>query len=202
MKDFSLDKQIKLYREKLTDSCSKELEPYRKIWRDMMTNTETQRIIGEYLLKNFSVTGATCVGLAKKHFGLDRLIFDLVIVDEAGKALLGELLLPINRAKNIIIIGDHKQLPPVIDPAFFDENKVNISDIVDEETRAQFFDMSLFEKLYETCPTENKCMLNIQFRMPTKIGEMISNLFYERKLISTPTCSEKSALFFGNNIFS
>ena len=201
LKDFSLNKQVDLYREKLFDACSKELEPYRKIWRDMMTNTETQRIIGEYLLKNFSVTGATCVGLAKKHFGLDRLIFDLVIVDEAGKALPGELLLPINRAKKIIIIGDHKQLPPVIDPAFFDESRVNISDIVDDETRDQFFATSLFEKLYETCPAENKCMLDIQFRMPKKIGEMVSNLFYERKLSSAPNCSEKPALFFGNNIF-
>lgn len=201
LKDFSLDKQVELYTESLSEPCRADLMPYRKIWRDMMKNAETQGLVGEYLLKKFSVTGATCVGLAKKHFGLDRLSFDLVIADEAGKALPGELLLPINRAKKIIIIGDHKQLPPVIDPAFFDETKINIKDIVDEENRDKFFATSLFEKLYETCPAENKCMLDIQFRMPTKIGQMISNLFYDGKLKSAPICDEKSALFFGNNIF-
>lgn len=201
LKDFSLDKQVELYKEKLNESCRADLVSYRKIWRDMMKNSETQGQVGEYLLNNFSVTGATCVGLAKKHFGLDKLSFDLVIADEAGKALPGELLLPINRAKKIIIIGDHKQLPPVIDPAFYDENKINIKDIVDEESRNKFFSTSLFEKLYETCPADNKCMLDTQFRMPTRIGAMISNLFYDGRLNSAPSCTEKFPLFFHNNIF-
>lgn len=201
MQDFSLDKQVALYREKLNEPCSVDLTPYRKIWRDMMNNSETQGFIGECLLKNFSVTGATCVGLAKKHFGLDRLSFDLVIADEVGKALPGELLLPINRAKKIIIIGDHKQLPPVIDSAFYDETKINIKDIVEDESRDKFFSTSLFEKLYETCPNDNKCMLDIQFRMPTRIGEMVSKLFYGGRLNSAPVCREKAPMFFDNNIF-
>lgn len=201
MKDFSLDKQVELYSEKLSKPCRADLTPYRNIWRDMMTNAETQGVVGEYLLKNFAVTGATCVGLENKHFGLDRLSFDLVIADEAGKALPGELLLPINRAKKIIIIGDHKQLPPVIDPAFFDESKINIKDIVDEESRDRFFSTSLFEKLYESCPKDNKCMLDIQFRMPARIGDMVSHLFYDGRLSSAPVCRNKTPLFFGNNIF-
>lgn len=200
MKDFSLDRKVALYSESLAEPCRAELMPYREIWRDMMTNSETQGLVGEYLLKNFSVTGATCVGLAKKHYGLDRLSFDLVIADEAGKALPGELLLPINRAQKVIIIGDHKQLPPVIDPVFYDENKINIKDIVDEESRQKFFETSLFEKLYESCPNDNKCMLNIQFRMPTRIGQTVSNLFYDGQLNSAPHCDKKFPLFFDNNI--
>ena len=201
MKAFSLDSRIELYAEKLAEPCREDLLPYRKIWRDMLNHTETRALVGECLLKNFSVTGATCVGLEKKNFGLDRLSFNLVVADEAGKALPGELLIPINRAKKIIIIGDHKQLPPVVDPAFFDEKKINISDIVDEESRGNFFATSLFEKLYETCPDENKCMLNIQFRMPASIGEMISNLFYGGRLQSAPTCYRKLPMFFDTNIF-
>lgn len=200
LKDFSLDKQVELYRESLCAPCHPSLQNYREIWRDMMKNTETQGLVGEYMLKKFSVTGATCVGLAKKHFGLDKLSFDLVIADEAGKALPGELLLPINRAKKVVIIGDHKQLPPVIDPAFFDETKINIKDIVDEDSRDKFFATSLFEKLYEACPNENKCMLDIQFRMPTRIGELVSNLFYDGLLHCAPDCERKTSLFFNNNI--
>lgn len=44
-------------------------------------------------------------------------------------------------------------------------------------------------------------MLDIQFRMPTRIGEMVSNLFYGGRLNSATVCREKAPLFFGNNIF-
>ena len=44
-------------------------------------------------------------------------------------------------------------------------------------------------------------MLNIQFRMLTRICEMVNDLFYEVKLHSSPTCDKKFPLFFGNNIF-
>lgn len=200
MKQLSLDKQIASYTDKLSGSCE-NLQYYREIWKSMMKNPDTQRLVGEYMLKNFSVIGATCVGLAKKHYGLDKLSFDLAIVDESGKALPGELILPINRAKKVIIIGDHKQLPPVIDPAFFDDTKINISDIVDDEDRNQFFETSLFEKLYEDCPNDNKCMLNVQFRMPTMIGKMVSDLFYNGQLHSDSICDEKYPLCFDKNIF-
>lgn len=169
MKDFSLDKQVTLYNKSFSQLCRPDLQPYRKIWRSMMQSSETQDLVGEYLLKNFSVTG--------------------------------ELLLPINRAKKVIIIGDHKQLPPVKDPAFDDESKINIKNIVDEGERDKFFKTSFFEKLYKSCPNDNKCMLNIQFRMLTRICEMVNDLFYEGKLHSSPTCDKKFPLFFGNNIF-
>ena len=71
----------------------------------------------------FPIIGATCVGLESRHSGLNGIEFDLVIIDEAGKALAGELLIPINRAKKVIIIGDHKQLPPVINPALYKGGK-------------------------------------------------------------------------------
>ena len=200
LKELSLENRVAEYRATLTKPCRADLQRYRAIWCDMLINAETQGQIGEYLLKNFSVTGATCVGLEKKNFGLDKLSFDLVVADEAGKALPGELLMPINRAKKIIIIGDHKQLPPVTDPAFFDETKLNISDIIDEDSRDRFFATSLFEKLYEACPDDNKCMLNIQFRMPTPIGDMISRLFYGGQLACAPNCDKKFPMFFGSNI--
>ncbi|MCR2102054.1 AAA family ATPase [Campylobacter upsaliensis] len=42
-------------------------------------------------------------------------VFDVAIVDEAGRATLSELLVPCIKAKRIILVGDHKQLAPVID---------------------------------------------------------------------------------------
>lgn len=133
MKDFSLEHRLEEYDRILENPVRADLQHYREMWRAMLSNSEDKSFIGEYVLKNFAIVGATCVGLAAKHFGLDQLSFDLVIADEAGKAAPGELLLPINRAKKVIIIGDHKQLPPVIDPIFFDKTKINVSDILDDE---------------------------------------------------------------------
>ena len=200
MKNFSLEHRLEQYDRRLENPVRADLQHYRDIWRAMLSNSEDKNFIGEYLLKNFAIVGATCVGLAAKHFGLDQLSFDLIIADEAGKAAPGELLLPVNRAKKVIIIGDHKQLPPVIDPIFFDKTKINVSDILDDEDPHKFFETSLFEKLYESCPDDNKCMLNLQFRMPLEIGQMVSALFYDGRLNSAVSCAKKFPLFFGNNL--
>ncbi len=43
--------------------------------------------------------------------GLDG--FDVVIIDEVSKATPLELLLPLMRARKAILVGDHRQLPPL-----------------------------------------------------------------------------------------
>ena len=66
-------------------------------------------------LKSMNVIGATCVHIATSRY---REIFndsyDCLIMDEASKATSAESLIPISRAKQIILIGDHKQLPPFV----------------------------------------------------------------------------------------
>lgn len=66
------------------------------------------------------------MGLAQKGIGIDRIEFDLVIIDEAGKALASELVIPLVQAKKAVIIGDHRQLPAVINPALYDEEKIEL----------------------------------------------------------------------------
>lgn len=199
LQDYHFDQQVENYSKELSDMpCRKDLQVYRTQWIHLLHDKDTRNRVGEYMLQNFDVVGATCVGLAKKQFGLDSLEFDLVIIDEAGKALPGELLLPINRARKVIIIGDHKQLPPVIDAALYD-GTVDTSDILDEDEDT-FYNTSLFEKLYESCPSTNKCMLNKQFRMPVVIGELISHLFYDSQLTSATSCTIKKPLCLENNL--
>ena len=47
--------------------------------------------------------------------------FDVVIMDEASKATPPELISPLVFGKKVIIIGDHKQLPPMINEKDFSE---------------------------------------------------------------------------------
>lgn len=200
LQNYYFENRLAEYENQLSNgACPEELRPYRERWLKLLEDEENKVQISEYLLNNFSVIGATCVGLAKKKLGLNRIDFDLVIIDEAGKALPGELLIPINHAKKVIIIGDHKQLPPVVDPVLFNGG-VQLNDVINEDSFNEFFSTSFFQYLYEQCPEDNKCMLTMQFRMPAVIGDLISQLFYDGKLESAPNCAQKQPLLFSHHM--
>lgn len=154
--------------------------------------------VGELIMKGHKVIGATCVGLAKKRIGLDRIIFDLVVIDEAGKALPAEILIPYIKAKKIILIGDHKQLPPTVNTALFDESKIEMDDR--DIFSDQLFNESFFYRMFENAPQTNKCMLSTQYRMPSVIGTLISRLFYNGELVNGYGTDDKKTIYFQSNI--
>lgn len=102
--------------------------------------------------------------------------FDIAIVDEAGRATLSELLVPCIKAKKIILVGDHKQLAPVIDD--------NIIEKIDDkdEAKTSFF-QRLFERLEQTDRENLKHTLTHNYRSEIKICELYSNAFYNGVLI-------------------
>lgn len=198
---YSFENKYKKYVESLRankeqDTITNQL---REKWIEIIEDKNNADVVGECLLGCFQIVGATCVGLESRHYGLNGIEFDLVIIDEAGKALAGELLIPINRARKTIIIGDHKQLPPVINPALYKGGKVNYDDVVEEEQRIDFLNKSFFQRLYEECPETMKCMLKKQFRMPPVIADLV-NLFYDGQLLTGENCFNKKPMFLGNNL--
>lgn len=192
------------------------MENYKKEFRELKVNNEDERKIkeiwegyinetqklknelGELLLRSKRIVGATCVGIANKKIGLENMTFDLVIVDEASKALPAEILIPLNKAKKCVIIGDHKQLPPTLNKALTDEEKLEIEDR--EYCETELFEKSLFEKLFEEAPDYAKGRLKTQYRMPTSIGNMVSNFFYDEELENGENCRDKQPLFFEKNL--
>lgn len=125
--------------------------------------------------------------------------FDVVIIDEVSKATPLELLLPLMRGKKAILVGDHRQLPPVFNEAdgltFEDEVEQNEAeaeenpnvpkdtDLTQENLRKfeKMVTASLFKELFEQAPENLRERLNIQFRMHPDIMKMI-NYFYEGQL--------------------
>lgn len=193
----SFEQKYKTYVNKLKQKRNTYAsDPLFNRWYKEVDTEAYNANVGELILRSHNIVGATCVGLAQKSIGLDRLKFDLVIVDEAGKALPAELLIPINRAKKLILIGDHKQLPPTIDSALYDPEKVEIEDR--EYVKEELFEKSLFEKLFMNCPDTNKGMLTTQYRMPAVIGTMISQLFYEGTIKNGEMTYNKPLYFFNN----
>lgn len=66
------------------------------------------------MLRRTNIIGATCLGIASLP-SANHVVFDWVIIDEAGRATPPELLVPMTLGRKIVLVGDHKQLPPLVD---------------------------------------------------------------------------------------
>ena len=139
------------------------------------------------MLQDISIIGATCMHIASGQYNKMNFEFDYVIMDESSKASPPETLVPINMGRNIVLIGDHKQLPPVITKDKNLKNKLDEA-LADNGLRAnKDFGKSLFETLIEAFEKDPKQqdylkMLDIQYRMPAQIGSLISKYFYKNQL--------------------
>lgn len=158
--------------------------PALKEWRQQV---KTQAVEDEYL-RAVNVYGATLMRLPRLLKRLDDLdAFDLVIVDEAARATLPELLVAMLRGTRVILVGDHKQLPP------------HLEDLRREQLRDAGYDerdvkRSLFEELFTGVPSTGRPglpealthTLDTQHRMHPSIAAIVSRAFYGGRLATGP----------------
>lgn len=202
LEDYSIDKIYNDYVNKIYTKAA--INPNDKIVKEHIAKLKqdgSERAKGSYcenLLSGADIVGATCVGLASRRIGLDKLNFDLVIIDEAGKALPAELLIPYNRGMKVVLLGDHKQLPPVISPQI--EKNELIQRQYSSKLLNELWNQSLFERIFANAPSSNKSMLRTQYRMPANIGTIISEAFYEGALFNGDNTLSKEPLLFDKNI--
>jgi hypothetical protein len=185
LRQFMIEEKFKDYLQELKEKGERlppNLRPLWEEWYNTVSSTPLAQLddtVKEYLIKRDRVIGATCVGLANKKMGLELSTFDLAIIDEAGRATLGELLIPIVRVKKVILIGDHHQLPPTVDARLRDKMEQEEGFTPED---LEILEKSYFEELYTKVDPSAKGMLIEQFRMPNQIGDLISTLFYDGKL--------------------
>jgi predicted DNA helicase len=99
---------------------------------------------------------------------LEAEAFDLLLVDEATQATEPSTLIPFVKADKVILVGDHKQLPPTI---------------LNQKAKNEGLAESLFERLLEIYGSEIKVMLNTQYRMNEQIMNFASQEFYNGNLV-------------------
>lgn len=111
---------------------------------------------------------------------------DVVIIDEVSKSSFIDLLIPILYGKTVILVGDHRQLPPMYefsklrDDDFegLDENIIN-KDINKKFTA--LYEECFFKTLFERIPDSYKTMLVQQYRCHEHIMNVF-NHFYQGEL--------------------
>ena len=193
------DNAVCQWIENVKEKCSKE-EKYAKAvskWKkgldekDVLIKSTFSTAYYEYV----NVFAATCSECGSRNFSDTYQMtfnqnserksepeFDLVIMDEASKATPPELVLPLTLGKKVVIIGDHKQLPPMIDEKEFGEalEAVGAKKLIEDWTKDDY-KVSQFEKLFKNAPKNFVASLDTQFRMHEQIMNCISEFYSDQE---------------------
>lgn len=115
-------------------------------------------------LEQVKVVAVTCLGISSPLLANKK--FDVCIMDEAGQITLPIALGPLMFASKFVLVGDHYQLPPLVQSTEARENGMGIS---------------LFCRLSEAHPQAISA-LQSQYRMCQDIMELSNALIYGDRL--------------------
>lgn len=101
--------------------------------------------------------------------------YDIVIIDEAARAGI-DILIPMVLGRSVILVGDHRQLPPYLEKQIYDRVDQKFRENVDLTQE------SMFSRLWQQIPSTNKVSLTMQYRMHEDIGRVVSKVFYEPEI--------------------
>jgi hypothetical protein len=144
-------------------------------WSNLVEMREAQEAVTRWFLQHATFHGATLVGMPRQDFALMDRTFDVAIIDEAGKAFGAEMLIPARLARQQVIVGDHRQLPPTITEEVVDGT---IDYRLDLDEVEAILKRNAFRQMFENLPEDQKAMLTTQYRMDSRIADAVSNLFY------------------------
>jgi superfamily I DNA and/or RNA helicase/very-short-patch-repair endonuclease len=109
-------------------------------------------------------------------------IYDYLIMDEASQVDICTGSLALSCAKNVVIVGDIKQLPPVIDDK--DEAKTNeIFAKYQLSESYRYSKHSLLSSLVSLFPEVSRTLLREHYRCHPKIIDFCNKKFYDDRLI-------------------
>lgn len=121
--------------------------------------------------RHSQTTTATC-SMSAQARDLTEEPYDWVIIDEAGRATPLELLVPMVQGRRIVLIGDQRQLPPLLEDEVIHALEREQTPLVDLKQE------TLFGEIFKNLPRECWERLSVQYRMHEDIGRLVSQLFY------------------------
>ena len=132
-----------------------------------------ERQIRDDILDRAQVLCCTCIGVG--HQLLDGRRFSRVLLDEATQATEPASLVPLVRgARQIVLVGDHRQLPPTV---------------ISRRAENGGLRRSLFERL--VAMGIEPMLLDTQYRMHPAISDFPNRTFYEGRLVDGITAADR-----------
>ncbi|XP_043992282.1 helicase with zinc finger domain 2-like [Gambusia affinis] len=155
--------KIKIFDEQICEWLEKvwtaeEVKEYRNLLRDA-------RI---YELKRHDIILCTCTQSSTPILS-STVSARQILIDESAMATEPQTLIPLvcNNPEQVVLIGDHKQLQPIVK---------------NQSVKKLGMSRSLFERYYTRHHKNTAVMLDTQYRMHQDICEFPSKQFYESKL--------------------
>lgn len=173
--------QFEAWHQQLIQEESR-LQRYENLTQDWIAklrnpSEQDQSELRRIYIDNANVIGITCsqvAGYSFKEFSN----FDVVIIDEVSKCTPPEILIPALKGQKLVLIGDYRQLPPMLHEKSLEEIATEMGSEPDD---ISFLEESLFKKQFEAAPESIKRRLTIQYRMHPYIMGAI-NQFYDHSL--------------------
>ncbi len=132
-----------------------------------------ERQMRDDILDRAQVLCCTCIGVG--HQLLDGRRFSRVLLDEATQATEPASLVPLVRgARQIVLVGDHRQLPPTV---------------ISRRAENGGLRRSLFERL--VAMGIEPMLLDTQYRMHPAISDFPNRTFYEGRLVDGIMAAER-----------
>ena len=165
--------------------------------QDMLEALSNERTnYDEFLARSRQLVIGTCVGIGQRHIGITDNLYDWVIVDEAARSISSELAIAMQSGTRILLVGDHKQLPPL----YSEEHKNALARRLGISKRGEELDQALgsdFERVFLSEYGKQTCaILKKQYRMAPAIGSLVSACFYENVLENGKTDNDVPNIYF------
>ncbi len=135
----------------------------------------SNRNLEELLARSRNLICGTCVGIGRPGIQLDRNAFDLVIIDEAARCTPSELAVGMQSGRRILLVGDHRQLPPLYDHDLLKTIGPRLGNMPRKELQRSDFERA-FHSEYGRAVART---LRKQYRMAPKISSIVADAFYK-----------------------
>ncbi|QPF90857.1 AAA domain-containing protein [Bradyrhizobium commune] len=139
------------------------------------------RSLEELFARSRNLISGTCVGIGRQGIQIDKNVFDLVIIDEAARCTPGELAVGMQSGRRVLLVGDHKQLPPLYGHELTEALGVRLNLASKKDLRRSDFERA-FHSTYGSAVART---LKRQYRMAPKIGKMVAKIFYPGQDLAT-----------------
>lgn len=132
-------------------------------------------------LRRFKIVGTTLARVCTSDM-LEQMSFDAVVIDEASMASLPYMLVMASKAaEHLVVVGDPMQLPPIAITTDIASRTILEQDIFATVSGAKSTG-ELFQ--WHDQHPEFTSFFNIQYRMQSDLARVISEVFYEGRLLT------------------